>query len=75
MLTVELLREFSDECLKLRRALYNGLPFNEMDALFVRSHVQLLLSDIEKFKSGGESAPADPIPRLQDPGKPSSLQP
>lgn len=73
MLTLELLKQFSEECLKLRRALYNGLPFNEMDALFVRSHVQLLLSDIEKFKSGGESA--DPHPQLQGPVKPSSLQP
>jgi len=75
MLTVELLKEFSDECLKLRRALYNGLPFNELDALFVRSHVQLLLSDIEKFKSAGDGPPGESMSQVQGTAKPSSLQP
>jgi len=74
MLTLELLKQFSDDCLNLRRALYSGLPFNEMDALFVRSHVQLLLSDIEKFKSAGDGIPDVHLGRLQDPSKPNSLQ-
>lgn len=74
MLTLELLQQFSNECLRIRRALYSGLPFNEKDALFVRSHVQLLLSDIERFTSPDDPALPDPLPRRDDPGAQTTLQ-
>jgi hypothetical protein len=56
MLTVDQLKRFSNQCLKLRQTLQTGLRCNESEYLMIKSHIETLITDLEK-QIESESAP------------------
>ena len=48
MLTVDQLKRFSNQCLKLRQTLQTGMRCNESEYFVIKTHIETLITDLEK---------------------------
>lgn len=56
MLTVEQLKRFSNQCLKLRQILQNGMRCNDAEYSVIKTHIETLITDLEKQIENDTSA-------------------
>ena len=59
MIPAEQLQRFSRECLLLRKALQEGQGLPDVDYRILKSHITMLLTDLENCRSA-QSTPVQP---------------